>query len=323
MTRLLEDGGGAARAADVQRLLGHRYLRRARSFEDVTALSGRVVGTQELPETVADQIRRAQVLLGRPVIACFGTGADILGFAVRRDPLIHLTTFDGWSQRTPSGIVLHQAPPRGPVVERDGILVTDPADTAVDLARSGPEIDVLAVLDAALRSGIAAETLAEASLRAERRRGVVRVRDWLPYADWRADSAQESRTRFRFLDAGLPAPDLQVTVAIGDGSFRYLDLGWKQARVGCDYDSEEFHSGDVLRKDRYRHNQLTDLGWRMYYATGADVRAPGALLAHLDGSLRAAGYEFDRQRVSSLGIPRPAGSAAELIRRPRLYWSVR
>ncbi len=221
-------------------------------------------------------------------------------------------------------MVLHQAPPRSPVVEREGVLVTDPADTAIDVARIGPEIDVLAVLDAALRAGVPLPDLEAAADRVGRRRGVIQARDWLPYADWRAESAMESRQRFRILDAGLPAPDLQVAVELEDGAFKFLDLGWRKGRIGCDYDSEQFHSGVALIKDRFRHNKVTDRGWRMYYSTHRDVYTePAPLLAQLASSLRAHGYEFGQQRVPATDIPRPAGPASELLHCSRLLWSAR
>jgi len=294
------------------------------ALEVLDRLSGRVVGVDSIPTAIADRIRRAEVLLGRPVIGCFSTAAAIEGFAVRPETALHLTTWNGWSQRAPAGVVLHQAPPRSPVVEREGVLVTDPADTAIDLARMGPEIDVLAVLDAALRAGVPLLDLVAAADRVGRRRGVIKVRDWLPYADWRADSAMESRQRFRILDAGLPAPDLQVAVELGDGTFKFLDLGWRTGRIGCDYDSEQFHSGAALIKDRFRHNKVTDRGWRMFYATSRDVYTdPVPLLAQLASGLRAAGYELGRQRVPATDIPRPAGPAGELLGRSRLLWSAR
>jgi hypothetical protein len=324
LARLLALGGGAARSTDARELLGDRQLRRLLSFELLDRISGRVVGVNAMPTATAAQVRRAEVRLGRPVIACLGTAAALHGFAVRPEPAIHLTTDDGWSQRTPAGVVLHQAPPRSPVVERDGGLVTDPAETAIDVARAGPAIDVLAVLDAALRAGVTEEDLHAAADRAGRRRGVAQVRDWLPFADWRSDSAMESRQRYRILDAGLPAPDLQVVVDLGDGTFRFLDLGWHEARLGCDYDSEEFHSGAELIKDRFRHNQVTNRGWRMFYSTHRDVyRDPVPLLTQIGSGLRVAGYEFGRQRVPATDIPRPAGPAGELLHRSRLLWSAR
>ena len=324
LARLLAPGAGAVRSAELRRAVGDRRFRQLMSFELLGRLSGRVVGVDAEPAATADRVRRAEVQLGRPVIACLGTAAELHGFAVRPEPAVHLTTFDGWSQRTPAGVVLHQAPPRAPAVERAGVLVTDPADTAVDLARASPEIDVLAILDAALRKGVSDLDLQAAADRAGRRRGVAQVRDWLPFADWRSDSAMESRQRFRILDAGLPAPDLQVAVDLGDGSFKFLDLGWRKGRVGCDYDSEQFHSGPALIKDRVRHNRVTDRGWRMFYSTNRDVyRDPAPLLSQLTSALRASGYEFGRPRVPASEIPRPAGPACELAHRSRLLWSVR
>ncbi|SNS00480.1 hypothetical protein SAMN06893096_101306 [Geodermatophilus pulveris] len=93
----------------------------------------------------------------------------------------------------------------------------------------------------------------------------------MPHADPRIDSPMESRMRWRFLDAGFPAPDLQVEVAAG-GRARWLDLGWRAERVGAEFDGQESHmTPQQLRDDRHRHNWLTEHRWTLLHFTGADV----------------------------------------------------
>ena len=227
-------------------------------------------------DTAADQLCRLlalQASVGRSIVACHHTAALLYGFGVIDDGILHVTTADGRSLRQRPGVLLHQEIPRSRLIKHQGILVTDAADTAVDVACAGREIDILAVLDAALSSGATTKTeLLGAVEKSRRRRGVIAVRRWADLADGLAESAMESRTRFQLLRAKLPKPELQLLVQVAEGRVRRLDLGWRGPKVGLEYDGEDFHSGDgSLRRDRRRHNELTEAGWTVLYATAADV----------------------------------------------------
>ncbi len=161
-------------------------------------------------------------------------------------------------------------------------MVTDPADAAVDVARVSRPIDVLAVLDAARRVAVGRDQLAAAVVRAQGLRGIRMVRDLHEYASDLPESPMESRTRFRVIEARLPAAEIQYRVLVG-GRLVRLDLAWPSHRVGLEFDGEDFHTGDgTLRRDRARHNALTRAGWTMLYATATDIyRDPGLLTAQL------------------------------------------
>ena len=81
----------------------------------------------------------------------------------------------------------------------------------------------------------------------------------------------ESRMRWRFIDGGLPAPEVQVRV-IGDGRSHHLDTGWRDARVGAEFDGLEAHmTRQQLAADRDRHNWLTERRWTLLHFTANDV----------------------------------------------------
>lgn len=280
-----------------------------------------------LPRCAADDIRELLAALqdsaGFPIIACHSTAAFLQGFDITGDRRLHVTTPDARSIRPRPGLVIHQELPRTLPVDCGGILVTAAPDTAVDLARSVPTMDVLAVLDAAMRVDVTTDQMLEAIERAGRRRGVRQVRDWQPYADWRAESPMESRTRQRILAAGLPAPDLQVEVRPRDSAPRFLDMGWRTYRVGVEYDGRGAHA-DSGEDDRERHNDISDLDWLLYYPTARSVYVQHLkLIDLLSGALRRRGY------CGPIGVPpdpatvpRPApGPASWHLGRPRSRWS--
>jgi very-short-patch-repair endonuclease len=130
----------------------------------------------------------------------------------------------------------------------------------------------LATLDAALRAArCTREQLAVAAAEQGGLRGVVRLRELLPHASAGAESPMESRMRWRFIDGGLPAPEVQVRV-IGEERSHYLDTGWRDARVGAEFDGLEAHmTRQQLAADRDRHNWLTERHWTLLHFTAIDV----------------------------------------------------
>lgn len=77
--------------------------------------------------------------------------------------------------------------------------------------------------------------------------------------------------RWRFIEGGLPAPDLQVRIPTPAGD-RFLDNGWLEQRVGAEYDGYEAHmSRAQLRDDRQRHNALTEQRWTLLHFTDVDI----------------------------------------------------
>ncbi len=269
---LAERQGGAFSITQARSFYGRRELEELCAIGAVQRV-GRTHYALVKPEppSLSDRILAAQTLVGRPVIACLNTAAELHGVGVRQDPMLHLTTENAWSQQPPPGVVLHQQMLRSEPVEVAGVGVSCPADTVIDVVCAGTELDALAVLDLALKM-LPREQLIGAVERAKYRRGLSVVRRWLPHANALAASPMESRTRYRLLDAGLPGPELQVEVLVPTGGCRFLDLGWRRRRLGVDYEGEEFHTGTgAMARDRGRHNEVSDAGWRMFYPTARDI----------------------------------------------------
>jgi len=237
------------------------------------------------------RLARAELVIGRPLIACHHSSAELHGFAVLPDTSLHVTTTDARSIRAPAGLSVHQLKIRSPAVAALGCLTVNPADTAIDLAAAAAPIDILAVLDAALRAGAGSRELLEAVARATRLRGIIEVRRQLPRANALAESPMESRSRFRIHEAGLPEPELQVVVPIRGGGYRKLDMGWRAARVGLEFDGQDFHAGDgSLDRDRRRAAELIEAGWTVVHVTAGDVfRNPERFTAVLRDLLRRRG----------------------------------
>jgi hypothetical protein len=122
------------------------------------------------------------------------------------------------------------------VTIRQGVRTTTQARTLCDLAGYLPEEDLLAVADYLLwreRDEDERCTLAEIMAAINRhptKRGMARLRKVVQLASDRADSAPESKMRYRILDAGLPAPDVnEELVRVAQVGFR--DSGVMPARI--------------------------------------------------------------------------------------------
>jgi hypothetical protein len=146
----------------------------------------------------------------------------------------------GVRMRPAVGLIVHQRS-GAPLQGIAGRLSTAPAWTAVEVARQLHRPRVLATLDAALRSMQCTGSELESAVARQRgRQGIVAVRELLPFADGRAESAMESEARLVMIDRGLPLPELQYPIRDGEAVARRLRMargtsggGIRKHRLAC------------------------------------------------------------------------------------------
>lgn len=163
------------------------------------------------------------------------------------------------------------------LVEVEGIVATTPVRTTSDLLRGLYRPYALAAADAFARAGlIQRDELIDYIGRLKGYRWIVQARGLAVLVDGRAESPGESWQRLRIHDAGLPPPDLQVEVALPDGSLRRLDLAYPELLIGSEYDGTIFHSHvDDVAHDVERRRELTEIyGWRWVNGTRARIFGP-------------------------------------------------
>jgi len=160
------------------------------------------------------------------------------------------------------------------IVEKEGLLLTSPAQTVVDLARELPFVDAVVVADSALGTAFGRAALTTNSELVERladartARGVGRARAVLAEADGRAESPPETESRIATVLLGFPRPDLQREFATGIG-IRRVDMWWEHfGQAGeCDgrakYRDPAYLKGrdpaDVFRREKERDRALLAL----------------------------------------------------------------
>jgi hypothetical protein len=250
----------------------------------------------ELPDTVELRACAASLVLSPTSVitdrtAAWIHGVDILVFA-EHDVLPPVEScVVRWNSRSRregvDGRTRDLAP--GDIMVINGVRVTTPLRTALDLGCHLHRRDALAALDMFMRMhGLTREQLAAEAGRYFRRRGVVQLRQLIPLADRRAESARESWTRLEVIDAGLPCPEPQFWIHI-DGVPTYrLDLAYPRLRVAVEYDGDEFHNRtkEQKRLDVERRDWLRSQGWTVVVVRNGDFT--GAGLERWIGELRRA-----------------------------------
>ncbi|WP_231644055.1 hypothetical protein [Mycolicibacterium baixiangningiae] len=240
----------------------------------------------QTPPTTVDRLAGLDLMTGRRIVACVHTAAELHGFATEDDGRVHILD-PGLRLRPSEKLMVHQRI-GAPLEKVSGRLVTTPAWTAVELARTVRRPRALGVLDAVLHARRTTPAELVAAIDEQKgRRGIVKVRELVEYADPRSESPLESEARLVFIDGGLPRPELQYEVLDRCGQLWRADFAWPEAMVVAEYDSMQWHASPLaLRHDRMKTARLQECGWTVVPIVVDDVRhQPLDLVARIAGHL--------------------------------------
>lgn len=171
------------------------------------------------------------------------------------------------------GVVGHTFFAREDEIESiDGIIISTRSRTWLDLARRVSVNDLVCLGDQLIRIprvDFEGRTQAYDTLdglrslvgRHPNLQGVVRARDALDLMRVGSDSAPESLLRLAMADAGLPEPDLQLSLRDADGVSPSADLGYRHRRVAIQYDGEHHLLDAQSLSDRRRNKAFESAGW--------------------------------------------------------------
>ena len=173
----------------------------------------------------------------------------------------------------------------------EGLAVTTPLRTALDLGRLLPRGEAIGALDGLLRlRRFDVDDLYVELPRFKGARGVVQLRRLVPLADARAESPAESRLRLQLHDGGLPPPAVQHEVRTPHGALvARLDLAYPDLLLAVEYDGRDFHTTPQAQThDRARRARLRRLGWTVVVLTSEDVYGPSPSAVAKVAAARAA-----------------------------------
>ena len=158
----------------------------------------------------------------------------------------------------------------------DGIPVTTPARTLIDLASVAPKDLVEEALDDALRRGLvslgrlrrAMSNMGRGRAGAAVMRALLDARDGSPTPE----SVFETRLLRALKKSGLPTPVVQHRVLNGGRLVAVVDFAYPEARLAIEADGYRWRSGRTRwDRDRERRNRLTLLGWLVIHVTWTDL----------------------------------------------------
>jgi hypothetical protein len=131
----------------------------------------------------------------------------------------------------------------------DGMALTTPGRTALDLARRFPLGLAVAAVDALVQA--TELKMADVELLVDRyrgRRGMKAARAALDLVDGGAQSPKETWLRLLLIQAGFPRPQTQIAVRNEWGWIdALLDMGWEDIKVAAEYE------GDQHQTSRYHY----------------------------------------------------------------------
>ncbi|MDQ0849316.1 hypothetical protein QFZ65_001254 [Arthrobacter sp. B3I9] len=162
----------------------------------------------------------------------------------------------------------------------DGIRISTPARTWLDLARILPLNDLVAVGDQLVRHphpelegrGEPWATLPQLQVMLRRHpklKGIVKAREAAGMIRSGADSAPETFLRLALTAAGMPEPELQLQIVPGDPRSPAADLGYRVRRVAIQYDGGHHLTREQQSRDNRRDEIFNAAGWR-YFKFNAD-----------------------------------------------------
>ncbi len=169
----------------------------------------------------------------------------------------------------------------------DGILLTTPARTALDLACRYPIGRAVAAIDALARATHL--KIADVEILADRRkgrRGIRRARTALDLVDPGAESPRETWLRLLVIRNGFPRPQTQIPVYDEFGVLvGVFDLGWEDLKIAMDYEGEHHR----INRRRFNHDirkaeAVAELGWIDLRVTAED--SEGGIVRRLSAAWR-------------------------------------
>jgi hypothetical protein len=188
--------------------------------------------------------------------------------------------------RSRDGLIVHRGEiPSDEIESIRGLRVTSLHLTLAGVCLRRPAVEALAAIDKAIYLHLThPAALAEYAEAAKGRRGAARLKSLASFAA-PAESPMETRLRCLLIQAGLPRPEVQVTLR--DGSARFagrVDLYYPDARLVLEYDGGN-HRERLVADDR-RQNVLVNSGYRLLRFTGSDIYTrPEVVVAEVRAAL--------------------------------------
>jgi very-short-patch-repair endonuclease len=283
LTSLAVKQDGLVTTAQVTALgIGRTALDRARASGGLLVPVRRGVhAVRGAPHSERTPVRAALMALGPDAVASHRTAAWLHGLLSERSAPIDVIVPVG-SRRRAAAVHAHESElPPYQRTSLDGLPVTNPARTIVDLAAVLPAKWIERILNEAVMRHLCRYEDVAGTL-APGRPGAAALRPIL--AACLGDTPLEAHWHRLLTEAGLPPPKRQFQVVIG-GQVYVLDYAWPASRVALEangFDAHRTRAG--FDRDHDKALALQSIGWTLYSVTSRTD--PAALLPLLTQSIR-------------------------------------
>jgi very-short-patch-repair endonuclease len=196
-----------------------------------------------------------------------------------------------------SGVRVHESTDldRCELLVRQGLTVTDPARTMLDLGRYIGVQRLARAVEAARRLELVTWASLSSTLARHARKGrhgTRRLRAVIlqnAHREEITDSDLELLVLSLIRDAGLPEPVVHHRVMHGTRFVAEVDLAYPEWHIAIECDGSVHLEHDVRERDLPRQNDLTLVGWTVLRFTWARVRShPGAVVSEVRSAIAAA-----------------------------------
>lgn len=241
----------------------------------------------ELTPVVRSQA--ALALFEHTAFASHFSAARVHGVPVPPHPDEHVTVTERRHRRRPQGVVPH-VDPRPEVTVVDGVRVSTPTQMFIELAPLLSLVDLVVVGDHLVRNRKVSLRHLVAACQQSNARGARAARRAATHVRERVDSPMETRLRMLIVLAGLPEPQVNLSLRDVDGQpLRRYDLCWPSVRVIVEYDGRQHIERERnWESDLDRREAIDDDGWRILVVTSRGIyREPERTVLRVWRLLRA------------------------------------
>jgi hypothetical protein len=225
-----------------------------------------------VPRWDEERIDAALMLHDPTAVASHCSAARLLGVPVPTCPDEHVTVLDARHRRRREGVICH-LDPAVEVTTRHGRRVVAARVLFLQLAAHVNFVDLVVIGDHLVRRRLATpESLRELAARTPGAAGR-RARAAAKLVRSGVDSPMETRLRLLLVLAGIPEPQVNLTLRDVDGEpVRRFDLSWPDVKVVVEYDGRHHvEREETWERDLDRREAMDDDGWRLLVVTARGI----------------------------------------------------
>ncbi len=222
----------------------------------------------DIPDSPALIAQALLLLVGPAGFVSHTSAARVYGVPLPTAPGEHVSVTDPRDRRRRQGVTTHVCP-KPHLRLMGGLAISAPEQLFVELAATLPLVDLVVAGDHLVRRGFTSPERLRAFCQGRSRSSI----EAASYVRDRVDSPMETRVRMLIVLAGIPEPDVNVTIRDEFGEpLRRYDLSWPSVRVIVEYDGRHhIERQSQWEADLGRREDVDSSGWRILVVTARGI----------------------------------------------------